>query len=123
MAGKRADRTAPATDATQPPATEASEPAAILDMVDLGEAVEDVVGADGGEDEVGDVDDDDQSEDLDSFDDMEVFGSVQELGQQLTQVLVTEDGVPIVDVLQGIQDALDKQNKILYKLVSVIESK
>ena len=42
---------------------------------------------------------------------------------QVTQLLVTEEGTPIVDVMQGIQDALDKQNKILYKLVSVIESK
>ena len=42
---------------------------------------------------------------------------------QLTQLLVTESGTPLVDVLQGIQDSLDKQNKILYKLVSVIESK
>jgi hypothetical protein len=43
--------------------------------------------------------------------------------QQVTQLLVTEEGTPIVDIMQGIQDALDKQNKILYKLVSVIESK
>lgn len=48
---------------------------------------------------------------FDSFDPM----------QQLTQLFVTESGVPIVDVLQGIQEAHDKQNKILYKLVSILE--
>jgi hypothetical protein len=43
--------------------------------------------------------------------------------QQLTQLLVTEAGTPVVDVLQGLLDAVQKQNKILFKLVSVIESK
>lgn len=57
-------------------------------------------------------------EDLESYEE-ELFDPMQ----HLTQLLVTESGIPIVDVLQGIQDALDKQNKILYKLVSVVESK
>ena len=66
------------------------------------------------------VDDDEEmeEEDLDSLDDA-MFDPMQ----QLTQLLVTESGVPIVDVLHGIQEALEKQNKILYKLVSVIETK
>lgn len=62
----------------------------------------------------------DEEEDLDSFDDDDgVFDPMH----QLTQLFVTEAGTPIVDVLQGISEALDKQNKILYKLVSVVESK
>lgn len=64
-------------------------------------------------------------EDLESFEpgDDEEDDELFDPAHQLTQLLVTEAGVPIVDVLQGIQDALDKQNKILYKLVSVAESK
>lgn len=38
---------------------------------------------------------------------------------QLAQLLVTEDGEPIADVLSGVRDALDKHNKILFKLVTV----
>lgn len=68
-------------------------------------------------------DNEDNGEDIDddeigSFDD-----SIFDPMQQFTQLLVTEAGVPIVDVLQGIQEAIEKQNKILYKLVSTIESK
>lgn len=71
-----------------------------------------------------DGEEDDELEDEE--DDDGVFGEAlfdpMMLTQQLTQLLVTEDGVPAVDVLQGISDALDKQNKILYKLASVIEA-
>lgn len=57
-------------------------------------------------------------DDIESFDE-----SVFDPLQQFTQLLVTEAGVPVVDVLHGIQEAIEKQNKILYKLVSTIESK
>lgn len=57
-------------------------------------------------------------EEIDSLDDV-MFDPMQ----QFTQLLVTESGVPLVDVLQGIQEAIEKQNKIMYKLVSVVESK
>lgn len=63
-------------------------------------------------------DDDDEDEDLESFEE-DMFDPMQ----QLTQLLVTEDGVPLVDVLQGIRESIDKQNKILFKLVSVIDAK
>jgi hypothetical protein len=36
---------------------------------------------------------------------------------QLAQLFVTEDGVPVADVLVGIRDALDKLNKIVFKAV------
>ncbi len=39
----------------------------------------------------------------------------------LAQLLVTEEGEPLADVLRGIRDALDKHNKILYKLASAAE--
>lgn len=70
---------------------------------------------DSGAEEIDETVDD---EELDSLDDG-MFDPMQ----QLTQLLVTEEGVPLVDVVQGIQDALVKQNKILYKLASVIEAK
>ena len=65
----------------------------------------------------------DIEEDLESFEPEDGDNELFDPMQQLSQFLVTESGVPIVDVLQGIQEALDKQNKILYKLVSVVESK
>lgn len=74
------------------------------------------------EEEEGALDDEDDEaldkEDIDSLDDG-LFDPMQ----QFTQLLVTETGVPIVDVLQGIQDALEKQNKILYKLASVVDAR
>jgi hypothetical protein len=36
---------------------------------------------------------------------------------QLAQLFVTEEGVPVADVLVGIRDALDKLNKIVFKAV------
>ena len=40
--------------------------------------------------------------------------------QQISQLLLTEDGEAVADVLQGIRDAMDKQNKILFKLVGIL---
>lgn len=40
---------------------------------------------------------------------------------QLTQLLVTEDGQPIADIMAGIKEALDKTNKILFKMSVAIE--
>lgn len=54
-------------------------------------------------------------EDLESYDEEEdMFDPMQELGRVLE---------PFNDTLQGILEALDKQNKILYKLASVVEAK
>lgn len=65
------------------------------------------------------VDEEEDDIDIDgSFD-----GAMFDPMHQLTQLLVTESGTPIVDVLQGVLDALDKHNKILYKLVSVLDAK
>lgn len=61
---------------------------------------------------------DEGEEDLGSFE-----GSFVDPMEQLSQLLVTEEGKPLVDILSDIEKSIDKQNKILYKLVSVIESK
>lgn len=38
-------------------------------------------------------------------------------------VLTTEDGESITNVLQGLRDAMDKQNKILYKISTLLGAK
>lgn len=78
----------------------------------LEDVEEEIVPDDEGDDIVED------EEDLESFDE-----SMFDPMRHLTQLLVTEGGVPIVDVIQSLVDAQEKQNKILYKLVSVIEAK
>ena len=77
------------------------------------------------EDPEADDPDDPDLHDLDDEDDEDLssLGEHFDPLQQLTQLFVTEAGTPIVDVLQGIQDALDKQNKIMFKLVSVLDAK
>ena len=64
-------------------------------------------------------DDDDEEEGEDEYD-----------APDLSQFLVTEDGVPLVDVMVGvagslgdIQLALDQQNKILFRLAKVLETR
>lgn len=110
MAGKRA---ATKPDPEQPAEQPAEQP---VEQPVEEEQVEEIV-----VDDDADAEDEDE-DDLGSFDDDVMFDPLQQL-HGLTQLLVTEAGVPVVDVLQGIQDSMDKQNKILYKLVSVIESR
>lgn len=43
--------------------------------------------------------------------------------QQLTQLFLTEEGVPIADILQGIRDALEKQSKILFKISNILDQR
>lgn len=131
MAGKRATREQqapqPAAEEQAPVPEAAPAPDAQPEQQPPAEQIEEIEVLDGGEAEAvdGDLeedeyDDEDDGEELASFGEA-LFDPVM-LTQQVTQLLVTEDGVPVVDVLQGIQDSLDKQNKILYKLVSVIEA-
>ena len=110
MAPKADTKAKQAAQSTQP--TQPTQPIPQPEELPV-EEIEAIDDVDGDEEDV-DLDE----EDLGSFDDG-LFDPMQ----QLTQLLVTESGIPLVDVVQGIQDALDKQNKILYKLVSVIESK
>lgn len=58
-----------------------------------------------------------EEEDLESYDEGEeeiVFDPMQELSAVLE---------PFLNTMEGIREALDKQNKILYKLASVVENK
>ena len=42
---------------------------------------------------------------------------------QLTQLMMTEEGEALTDVVNGIRDSLEKQNKILYRGLQLLESK
>lgn len=64
------------------------------------------------DEESGDDEDDDDDDEEEDFDPMSA----------VTQCLVTEDGVPIVDVLAGINRTLEKLAKIMFKLSVTIET-
>lgn len=68
------------------------------------------------EDEEFDDDGDEDEEDDEDEDDL--VASVS----QLSQLLVTEDGEAIADILRGILDALEKHNKIMYRGLQVLET-
>lgn len=64
-----------------------------------------------------DPDDDDHEDEGDHEDELlAVVG-------QLTQLMMTEQGEAITDVLGGIREALDKQNKILYRGLQLLEQR
>lgn len=65
---------------------------------------------DGGEEDDEEDDDDDEMHD-------ELVGVVGQMGQ----LLMTDEGEAITDVLAGIRDALDKQNKILFRGLTLLE--
>lgn len=64
-----------------------------------------------------DLEDEDDDEDLE--DDEDLVGAVA----QVSQLLMTEDGEAVADVLRGILDALDKQNKILFRGLQLLETR
>ena len=76
------------------------------------EHVEDIVEETIDDDDIDDDDDDDDDDD-ESVD----------MSSLLYSVLTTEDGESIATTLQSIRDGIDKQNKILYKLLLVLEKK
>ncbi len=65
------------------------------------------------------VDDSEYSDDDDDDDEELEFDPIS----QLAQLLVTEEGQPVADILVGIKDALDKHNKILFKISTLLEAK
>ena len=79
------------------------------------------------------IDDDDDNDEYDLHDDLhdDLEGDVDDDVamdmfdplQQLTQLFLTEDGVPIADILQGIREALEKQSKILFKISNILEQR
>lgn len=66
------------------------------------------------EDEV--MDEEDEEEDSEIGEDMD-------FSELLYNVLTTDDDESIANVLRGIRDGVDKQNKILYKIVTLLEKK
>lgn len=64
---------------------------------------------------------DDQEEDDDDLDedDEDLTTAVG----QLTQLMMTEEGEAITDVLNGIRESIEKQNKILYRGLQLLEAR
>lgn len=99
---------APGDDDAPQPEERPDVPAAVLAAV-----------ADLPEPETDDEEDDDDmdcDECDDDFDDEDPLFHI-------SQLLVTEDGEAVSDVLAGVRDALEKLNKIVFKLATVIERK
>lgn len=66
--------------------------------------------------------DEEYDEEDDVIDDDEEDALITAVGQ-LTQLLMTEEGEAITDVLNGIRDALEKQNKIQYRALQLLEGR
>ena len=70
--------------------------------------------------------DDDEDDEYDLHGDLEGDADALDMFdplQQLTQLFLTEDGVPIADILQGIREALEKQSKILFKISNILDQR
>lgn len=94
----------------------------VLDNNQLGRGIaEGDEGDEGDEDYIDDEDDEDEDDvEFDEEGDEDDLASA--IGQ-VAQLLVTEDGEAVGDVLRGILDAIDKQNKILYRGLQLLETK
>ncbi len=66
------------------------------------------------DDELGDEEIEDSDEEFE-----DLAGAVASVGQ----LLMTEEGEAVADILRGILDALDKQNKILFRGLQLLESR
>jgi hypothetical protein len=84
---------------------------------------EDDVEDDDDEDDDEDDEDDDGGEDGDDGEEFEEMEYPPDLFEILSGLMVTRDGETIADVLAGINENLDKHNKIMYKLFKVLETK
>jgi len=82
----------------------------------LGEIVPDLVD---------DSEDDDDGEDGDDSEggEYEEYEQPPDLFEILSGLMVTREGETIADVLAGINENLDKHNKIMYKMFKILESK
>lgn len=76
----------------------------------------------GGEESSEEELDDELGEDEELTDEEDDGGLADAVGH-LSQLFVTEEGEAVADVLRGIYDALEKQNKILYKGLQLLEAK
>lgn len=85
----------------------------------LGEVVPDLVDDSSDDEDDGDEDDGDE----DDGEEYEEYEQSPDLFEILSGLMVTREGETIADVLAGINENLDKHNKIMYKLFKVLESK
>ena len=90
-----------------------------FDVGDLGDIAEE----DGVDEEDVDDEDEDEGDEDDDDDDEDEGDELTVAVGQLAQLFMTEDGEAITDVLGGIRDALDKQNKILYRGLQLLEQR
>lgn len=75
------------------------------------------------DDEIQEYGEDDYEEDDDEGDDIEEEDPLTTAVGQLTQLMMTEEGEAITDVLHGLRDAIDKQNKIMYRGLQLLEAR
>lgn len=87
------------------------------------------LGGDGAEEEDDDDEDYSEGEELVTDDDDDDEGHdppddelTTAIGQ-LTQLMMTEEGEAITDVILGVREAMDKQNKILYRGLQLLEQR
>lgn len=66
-------------------------------------------------------DEEDDDDDDDEEDEYEDQAELTTAVGQLAQLLMTEEGEAITDVLSGLRDAIDKQNKILFRGLQLLE--
>jgi hypothetical protein len=59
----------------------------------------------------------------DDEDDMEIEEDGPDFPELLYSLLTTDEDESITNVLKGIRDGLEKQNKILFKIMSALTSK
>lgn len=113
----------PYTTRPPPEIVELEDDATRHDVADQQQQLEDGVDiVEEYDDDDNDDDDNDDGEDDDGEYDDE-GSDVFDPAEQLCQLMVSEDGTPIADILLGIRDALERHNKILYKAVTVLESR
>lgn len=65
----------------------------------------------------------DDEEDNEGDEDFEFDMEDMNLGAILQNFLVNEDGVNVADIFSGVKKSLDTQNKILMKIVGLLETK
>ena len=77
----------------------------------------------GGQIDEYDEEEDDGLEDGEEDDDDGLEDDLITAVGQLTQLMMTEEGEAITDVLNGVRDAIEKQNKILYRGLQLLEQR
>ena len=78
-----------------------------------------------GDDDIGDDidDEDDMEDDMGDEDIEEEDDALTTAVGQLTQLMMTDEGEAITDVLNGIRDSIEKQNKIMYRGLQLLEAR